>query len=115
MTIKKKQLNELIKLITRQILKEYGVSSIEYDSSGDDAGAVSSSSDKPEDAKTAVEKAKERRKRLAQNHDDMERKSKELKSKKDEVEFQKQKLDYLKRFDIPAINKQIQAAKGAQI
>ena len=112
--MKKQQLNELIRLITRQVLKEYSA----MNPSGQDkeeTNAQGSSDTVSVDDLSPMQKAKiEREKRDAQK-DQVKQKGEELKSAKKEMDFQKQKVDLSKRFTVPNITKDLQRLKGSQI
>jgi hypothetical protein len=88
MKVKKSQLNELIRLITRQILKEY--TSMSSTGIGDDS---SSSSDKPEDAMTSAEKARLNRRSKIQTRRELDLAKKEKDTEKEKAEAFKSQYD----------------------
>lgn len=109
--MKKKQLNELVRLITKQVLKEMSMSS------GKDTEETNADSEEtvPLDDLSPGEAAKIRREKELQRRDQVKQKEKELDVAKKKMDFQKQEIDATKRFEIPNLTKQIQASKGAKI
>lgn len=108
--MKRSQLQELIEIITRSVLKEY--ISIDSETSDDNLADPSSPT---QDEMTPAEKAKLEREKEMDRRDDIKQKQKELDVSKKEMEFQKQKIDQSKRFNIPNITRDIQRLKGAKI
>lgn len=106
----KQQLQELVRHIVRQALKE-----LMY--SGDlqqqqQADMMDDPSRPPVDAMTPIEKAKQDREQEKRRRDALKASEEELKTAKKESDFQKQKLDQSKRFNIPTLQKKIQGLKG---
>ena len=106
--MKRSQLQELIRHITRAVVKEY----ISTSSSSDE-------SNPPEvvsvDSLSPAEQAKLNREKEIQRRDLLKQKEKELDVTKREQDFQKQKVDQSKRFAVPNLTKDIQRLKGAKI
>lgn len=108
--MKKHQLNELVRLITKQVLKEMSMSA------GKDEEETNSNVDTvPLDDLSPGEAAKIRREKELQRRDQVKQKEKELDVAKKKMDFQKQEIDATKRFEIPNLTKQIQASKGAKL
>jgi hypothetical protein len=114
MKITKKQLNELLRLITRGVMKEYGSlgSSLANDGSGD--AGIADDGVKPQDAMTAAEKSKaEREARQAQAAKVKQDQRKLDGDKAQDKYFEKQRQ--VNRVSIRAQEKNIQKEKGARI
>ena len=112
MKITQKQLNELLRLITRGVLKEYGSlgSSLSGDD-GTDPGSADSGT-KPDDAKTAYEKSKAEREARKTQQDTIRTAAQDLDStKKQQSYFQSQTKQ--NKTAIQAKEKQLQQLKGA--
>ena len=113
---KKKQLQELVRHIIRTTLKELsvnGASSFRSMSDQDQTSMMNSDPNAlPVDAMTPFEKAKQEREDRKRRDDAVKSSEEELKTAKKESDFQKQKVDQTKRFEIPALQKRIQTLKG---
>lgn len=110
--MKQSELQEIIKYITKAVIKEYFAMSSndkEEQGSGTDQNMV------PMDTLTPAEQAKLKRDKEIQRRDLLKQKEKELDVAKKESDFQKQKVDQFKRFQQPNLTKDIQRLKGAQI
>ena len=106
----KQQLQELVRHIVRQTLKELMFSS---DKQQTQQGMMDNDPTRPPvDAMTPLEKAKQGREQEKVRKDALKRSEEELKTAKKEADFQKQKLDQSKRFNIPTLQKKIQGLKG---
>ncbi len=117
--MKKQQLEELLHLITRRVIKEFSSMQSASDfGNGDSSDSSDSSNDaniSSTDAMTTAEKAKAARDIEITRQKQIKQKQVELDAKKKEVDFNKKKLDMQKRFDIPNMTKNIQKLKGAKI
>lgn len=103
-----KQLNELIRYITKSVLKEW--SSL---SSNDDSDhGTSDDGAKPDDAKTAYEKSKAEREARKKQQDTIRSATLNLKSTKKQQDYFSQQAKKNK-VDIQAKEKQLQSLKGA--
>jgi hypothetical protein len=110
MKIRSQQLNELIRLITRGVLKEYS----SMMSSSDDSGDSGTADDgvKPTDAKTAYEKSKEEREQRKKQQDTVRTAQMDLDStKKQQTYFKAQAKQ--NEPAIQAKTKKLQQLKGA--
>ncbi len=112
MKVKRQQLQELIRLITKKVLKEYSSMSSGKDEEETNADGQDTV---PVDALSPAAKSKLRREKEMARRDDVKQKEKELDVAKKEMDFQKQKVDQSKRFAIPNLTKDIQRLKGGQI
>lgn len=113
--MKQSHLEELIRHITRSVLKEY-TSMMSTSSKPSDNQINSADSDiPPVDAMTSNERKREERKAEIERQKIVKQKQAELDAKKKEVDFNRRKLDTQKRFEIPNLNKDIQKLKGAKI
>jgi hypothetical protein len=120
MKITRHQLNELLRLITKSVLKEY--SSLSTSSSNSNSGGNSSSNStgsgtandgvKPQDAQTAVEKAKAERDAKKAQLDKVRTADLDLKGVKSQQAYFTQQAKKNK-LDITAKEKQLQQMKGA--
>lgn len=112
--MKKEQLQELVRLITKAVLKEYtsmqmgGKDEAETNAANQDNALTID--DLPPAAKAKMLRDKEKAKQ-----DQIKQKSKELDIAKKKLDYQKQETDGMKRFEIPNITKDIQRLKGAKI
>jgi len=110
--MKKEQLQELVRLITKAVLKEYTSMQL----GGKDEEETNASQDTVSvDELPPAAKAKMQREKEKQRRDQIKQKEKELDVAKKEMDFQKQKVDASKRFAIPNLTKDIQSLKGAKI
>jgi hypothetical protein len=119
MKITRHQLNELLRLITKSVLKEY--SSLSTSSSNSNSGGNSSSNStgsgtaddgvKPQDAQTAVEKAKQERDAKKSQIDKIRTADMDLKGVKTQQDYFTQQAKKNKD-DIIAKQKEIQRLKG---
>ena len=111
----KRQLQELVRHIVRQTLKELmntGASSFQGMSADKQQAMVGDPTMPPMDAMTPIEKAQQEREQEKQRKDALKQGEAELKSAKKEMDFQKQKIDQSKRFKIPTLTKRLQQLKG---
>ena len=111
MKISRKQLNELLRLITTKVLDEYG--SLGSSLAGDDTDPGSADDgNKPNDAKTAYEKSKADREARKKQQDVIRTATQELDStKKQQSYFTSQTKQ--NKTEIQAKAKQLQQLKGA--
>jgi hypothetical protein len=109
--MKQHQLQELVRLITRQVLKEISVGS---GTDAEETNSVKTDTVSVDDLSSA-EQAKLRREKDITRRDQIKQKEKQLDVAKKKAEFQKQEIDQVKRFEIPTLQKSIQADKGAKI
>ena len=116
MTITRKQLDELLRLITCGVLKEYGSlgSSLSGNNDGDESGDYGSADDgvKPDDAKTAYEKSKAERDARKTRADKVRTADMNLKGVKKQQDYFTQQAK-MNKLDITAKEKQLQQLKGA--
>jgi len=114
--MKKQQLEELLHLITKKVIKEFSSMQSTSEFSNNDSSDSSDDVNTPStDAMTTAEKAKAARDIEIARQKQIKQKQVELDAKKKEVDFNKKKLDMQKRFDIPNMTKNIQKLKGANI
>jgi len=114
MKITRKQLDELLRLITRGVLKEYGALGSSL-SGNDDSSDTGSADDgvKPDDAKTAYEKSKAEREMRKKQQDMVRTAQMDLDStKKQQSYFQSQTKQ--NKTAIQAKEKKLQSLKGAR-
>jgi hypothetical protein len=114
MKITQSQLNELLRLITRGVLKEYSSLGSSLASSADNSIDPGSADDgvKPDDAKTAYEKSKAEREARKKRQDVIRTATMDLDStKKQQSYFQSQTKQ--NKTAIQAKEKQLQQLKGA--
>lgn len=107
----REQFNELLRLITRQVLKEY--SSIVPDDDNSDSN-TSTTNTKPPDAMSSLEKAKadrEAKKKQQDQIDQIRTATMDLSSTKKQSSYFKQQLKK-NELDIQAKTKQLQQMKG---
>jgi hypothetical protein len=110
--MKQQQLQELIRLITRQILKEYSsLSPADEETTSD----TESYTDTSTDSLSPIEKQRMEREKDKARRDDIKVKQKELDVAKNKMAYQKQEIDQTKRFNIPDLTKDIQRLKGAKL
>ena len=107
--MKRSQLDELIRLITRQILKEY--TSMSSSSEEDDGG---DSPTKSVDDMTPAEKSRAERAERQKNDADIKDKQRELDSTKTQSDYFKMQVNKNK-YDLISQQKALQAAKGARL
>lgn len=116
--MKQSHLEELIKHITRQVLKEYAsmfpADKVEKSLS---SSTTLSKDDKipPQDAMTDVERKKLEREKELDRQRNIKQTDTELSTKKKEMEFNRKKIEQQKRFEIPKLTKTLQQLKGAKI
>jgi hypothetical protein len=115
MKITQKQLNELLRLITRKVLKEY--SSLGSSLAGNDTNSSSdpgsaNNGQKPNDAQTAYEKSKAKRDAAKQQQDSIRTATMDLKGVKTQQDYFTQQAK-MNKLDITAKEKQLQQLKGA--
>jgi hypothetical protein len=107
--MKQKQLQELVKYIAKQVVKEY-LSSMDTEQNSC-INPSDPSLTNPIDTMSSLEKERMRKQQDLAKQQELKRKEQELKTAKKEMEFQKQKVDQAKRFTVPNLTKQIQQAK----
>lgn len=95
MKITQRQLDELIRLITKGVLKEW--SSL----SGDDGKDMGSADDgvKPADAQTSAEKSKEKHDRMIANKKELDMAKQQQTTNKEKATSYKSQYDQWKRFE----------------
>ena len=104
----REQFNELLRLITRQVLKEY--SSIVPDDDNSDSN-TSTTNAKPPDAMTSLEKAQADREAKKKQQDQIRTATMDLSGTKKQSSYFKQQLKK-NELDIQAKTKQLQQMKG---
>ena len=108
--MKRSQLQELVRHITRSILKEViPPATDKTNTSNVDPNAP------PEDAMSPGLKARMEREKEKNRRNDIKNKEAELKTAKTKMDAQKKETDQLKRFTAPALQKDIQRLKGANL
>ena len=114
MKISRRQLDELLHLITKKVLKEYSSMSSMSSSSSDKSTDSGTADDgvKPQDAQTSVEKAKAQRDAKKAQVDKVRTTDLDLKSIKTQQDYYVQQAKKNK-LDISAKQKQLQQLKGA--
>jgi hypothetical protein len=113
--MKKSQLQELIRNITRSIVREY-ISMQDKKALSANQSSISTSSDTPpEDAMSPGLKARMEREKEIARRNDVKTKEVELKTTKSKIDMQRKESDQLKRFTKPSLEKDIQRLKGAKI
>ena len=111
MKVTQKQLNELIYLITRGVVKEYG--SMTSSQEDDMDSGVADDGDKPDDAQTAYEKSKAEREARKNKQDQVRTATMDLDStKKQQSYFNSQTKQ--NKTAIQAKERKLQLLKGAQ-
>jgi len=114
--MKKKQLEELVRGIVREMLKEYDASmSVSDMRKLADSDPSLNGSTPPNDAMTSAEKSRIARQQKDDTNREIKQKEIELDAAKKKMSFQNKDRDQLKRFTIPNLTKDLQALKGAQI
>jgi len=114
--MKKSELNELLRLITRKIIKEYMASSSDLNTNDDESGDSSTTgANKDASELTSAEKSKIQRDKSHQRLTDLKQKKLELDSEKKQMDFYKKKVDQSKRYNIPQMTKDVQTLQGAKI
>lgn len=112
--MKKRQLEQLIRHITKSVLKEYtsiiSTDSSNNDKNDDDVDNDVNVDDMSSDEKHKLERQKELNKRLS-----IKQTQSELDAKKKEMEFNRKKLDTQKRFEIPNLTKDLQKLKNPEL
>ena len=118
MKISRRQLDELLRLITKKVLKEYSsMSSMSSSSNSDSTSSGSGTADdgvKPQDAQTSVEKAKAQRDAKKAQVDKIRTADLDLKSINTQQDYYVQQANKNK-LDISAKQKQLQQLKGAPV
>lgn len=113
--MKQSQLNELVRLISKAVLKEFTLMSASSQQNNSTTDMAQDPSAPPTDAMTSAEKAKQEREQEHQRQTAIKQQEVELDAKKKEMAFNKKKIDQQTRFDIPNATKQLQTLKGAKI
>lgn len=117
--MKQSHLEELIRHITRNVIKEYTSMLSSGNSVTDDKSATPQSAlkimNKPADDVSSTEKKQLERQAELDRQKDIKQKQIELDATKKEREFNRKKLDRQNRFDIPNAQKELQQLKGAKI
>ena len=112
MKITQKQLNELLRLITRGVLKEYGSLGSSLSGEDSDDSGIADNGVKPADAQTAYEKSKAEREARKKQQDTIRTAALDLDTtKKQQSYFQTQTKQ--NKTAIQAKEKQLQQLKGA--
>lgn len=114
--MKQSHLEELIRHITRSVLKEY--TSMMSPSSGmstDKTDVTDNDNTPPVDAMTSNERKRLERQAEIDRQQNIKQKQVEFDAVKKEREFNRKKLDRQTRFDIPNARKELQRLKGAKI
>ena len=96
MKITQRQLDELIRLITKSVLKEW--SSLSGDDKDSDPGTADDGV-KPMDAKTSAEKSKERHDRMVANKKQLDMAKQQQTTNKEKAASFKSQYDQWKRFE----------------
>jgi hypothetical protein len=96
MKVSKKQLDELIRLITIGVLKEW--SSLSGDDKSTDPGTADDGV-KPDDAMTAAEKSKQKRQNQMQVKHDLDQAKMQKKTDQERAESYKSQYDQWRRYD----------------
>lgn len=112
--MKRYELNELLRLITRKIIKEYMASASDLKQKDDDTTDSKDVTDDTDNL-TAAEKSKIQRDKQHQRLIDLKKKKLDLDSEKKQEEFYKKKVDISKRYNIPQLTKDVQTLQGAKI
>ena len=114
--MKRSELNELLRLITRRIIKEYMASSSDLNAKDDESGdSITTGANKDTTELTSAEKNKIERDKAHQRLNDLKQKKLELDSEKKQTDFYKKKVDQSKRYNIPQMTKDVQTLQGAKI
>lgn len=113
--MKQSHLEELIRHITRSVLKEYTSMMSSSSKLSDDQIDSADRDVPPVDAMTSNERKREERKAEIERQKIVKQKQAEIDAKKKEVDFNRRKLDTQKRFEIPNLNKDLQKLKGEKI
>jgi len=111
--MKQSHLEELIRHITRSVLKEY--TSMMSSKLSDDQINSADNDIPPVDSMTSNEKKRLERQAELDRQKKIKQTQAELDAKKKEIDFNRRKLDTQKRFEIPNLTKDIQKLKGAKI
>jgi hypothetical protein len=111
--MKQSHLEELIRQITRSVLKEY--TSMVSSNSSDEIKSTDNDNTPPTDAMTSNERKRMERQVELDRQQKIKQKQVELDASKKEREFNRKKLDRQNRFDIPNAQKELQKLKGAKI
>jgi hypothetical protein len=121
--MKKSELQELLRIITKKVIKEYmstpsGVSDITGDTrmSSSDINGSPSSTDTNDPLKMSPGKlAKMRMDQKKTKLNRLKQAKFERDSKVKEIDFRKKEMDRMKRIDLPAMTKDVQTLQGAKI
>ena len=108
--MKRSELNELVRHITRHVLKEFSSMSSAV-TTDPMAGSSLDPNTPPTDAMTSSEKSRMDRDKEHMRQRQLKQKEQEMKTAKKEMDFQKQKVDQTKRFSIPTIKSDIDKLK----
>lgn len=113
------QLQELLRLITKSVLKEYismapASANDAKDASINDKAVSNDPSAKPADAMTPVEKAKLEREKAQNAKNELANKKKELDTTTKEKDFQKKNVDTISNIKIPALKGDIQKLQSTR-
>ena len=108
--MKRSQLQELVRHITRSILKEFIPPGTDKSST-----SMTDPNTPPEDAMSPGLKARMEREKEKNRRNDIKNKEAELKTAKTKMDAQKKETDQIRRFTTPALQKDIQRLKGANL
>lgn len=110
--MKKSELQEFLRLITKKVIKEYMASSSDLDQKDDvDNKDVTNDTDNL----TSIEKNKIERDKKHQRLLDLKKKKLDLDAEKGQENFYKKKIEISKRYNIPQMTKDIQTLQGSKI
>lgn len=112
--MKKHQLEELVRTIVHNLLKEYdaAMSTSDLQSLADKNPDLDASTP-PQDAMTSAEKARMNRQDQDEKKKEIKQATVELDATKKKLEYQRREQDSLRRFTIPDMTKKLQSLKGA--
>lgn len=112
--MKQKELQELLRHITRAVVNEYMSMTSTQQHDKEDVSGTSDPNAPPVDAMTPAEKIKKEREDKKAHDDKIKQDTRELDSTKKQTSYYKQQLKQ-NMYDIKAKQKELQAEKGAQI
>ena len=109
MKITRQQLDELLRLITKKVLKEYSSMSSTNDQNADPGAADDGV--KPQDAMTSAEKSKQAHDQMLKDKSDLDKAKQQKITNKEKADSFKSQYDQWKRFERPTDDKNV---KGLQ-
>lgn len=109
MKITRKQLDELLQLITKSVLKEY--SSMSSTDNQDADPGTADDGVKPQDAMTSMEKSKQKHDQMLKDKADLDKAKQQKITNKEKADSFKSQYDQWKRFERPNDD---QSVKGLQ-